>query len=403
MKKFVIISTVLLLIGAGVFGYSLYHYLEVTRPVVSVPVETTATEAPADPEQPTTFAGAQLDDGGIFSAYYEKASATVANMTKEQMIGQMLLGVTSDSSEAVTDVNRYSLAGVLFDSECFDGKTEEEVKSAVGEVRNAGRIVPILAAQEEGGRVTTVTGHADTEKTFSSPRTLFEEGGIAGVEKAEDEKAEYLKSLGFNLNLAPVVDMPTSLDQIMYSRSLSSDPQLVSTYAEYVAKFNQAKGVSVALKHFPGYGTINDTYESIVTDTRDATTIRTTDYIPFKAGVAAGAHFVMVSNVVVRSIDPTHTAATSSLLHQELRGAVGFTGVIMTDIIDRTDYSEYADGRSVPVAAVLAGNDLILVRDYAAAYTAILSAVNDNTIPIDTIQKACTRVVAYKFAAGLIE
>jgi beta-N-acetylhexosaminidase len=323
-------------------------------------------------------------------------------MTKEQMIGQMLLGVTADPSTAAADVNRYSLAGVLFDSECFDYKTEEEVRTAVAQVASAAKIAPILAAQEEGGRVTTVTGHADTEKTFASPRNIFEEGGIAAVEKAEDEKAEYLKSLGFNLNLAPVIDLPNSLDQIMYSRSLSGDAQLTATYAEYVAKFNQAKGVSVALKHFPGYGTINDTVESIVVDTRDASTIRTTDYIPFKAGVAAGAHFVMVSNVVVESIDPSHIASTSSLLHQELRGAVGFTGIIMTDVIDRTDYSYYADGRSVPVAAVLAGNDLILVRDYAAAYTSILSAVNDNTIPIDTIQKACTRVIAYKYATGLL-
>jgi beta-N-acetylhexosaminidase len=401
MKKFVIISAVLLLIGAGVFGYSVHHYLEVTRPVVSVPVETAATEAPAA-EEATAAPSVQLEDEGIFSAYYDQAAAAVTNMTKEQMIGQMLLGVTTDPETAATDVNRYSLAGVLFDSECFDYKTEGEVKTAVTTVGASAKIAPILAAQEEGGNVTTVTSHADIEKTFDSPRNIFEEGGIAAVEKAEDEKIEFLKSLGFNLNLAPVIDLPNSLDQIMYSRSLSSDPQLTATYAEYAAKFNQAKGVSVALKHFPGYGTINDTYESIVTDTRDAATIRTTDYIPFKAGAAAGAHFVMVSNVVVESIDPTHTAATSSLLHQELRGAVGFTGIIMTDIIDRTDYSDYADGRSVSVAAVLAGNDLILVRDYAAAYTSILSAVNDNIIPIDTVQKACTRVMAYKYAASLI-
>ena len=111
----------------------------------------------------------------------------------------------------------------------------------------------------------------------------------------------------------------------------------------------------------------------------------------------------MISNVVVQNIDANHTAALSPALHQELRDAVGFTGLIITDVIDRADYSAYADGKNVAVAAVLAGNDMILVRDYAAAYTAILAAVNDGTIDDATLKKACTRIIAYKYAAGMLE
>lgn len=404
MKKFVIISAVLLLIGAGAFGFALNYYIQQTRPAV-VPTEAvaeTVAEAETAAEEPTLNRAA-LEDNGIFSEYYEKASADVADMTKEQMVGQMLLGVTSDPDTAKTDINRYSLGGYLFDSSCFDYKSREEASAVLTGVKDAARVAPILAAQEEGGYVTTVTGHAAVDESFSSPRTIYETGGISEVEKTEDEKASFLHELGFNLNLAPVVDLPESLDQIMYSRSLSSDAQVTSTYAEYVAKFNQAKGVSVALKHFPGYGTIPDTVESVVVDTRDAETIRTVDYVPFKAGAKAGAHFIMISNVVVQNIDPDHIASLSPRLHQELREGVGFTGLIITDLIDRTDYSYYADGKNVAVAAVLAGNDMILVSDYAAAYTAILSAVNDGTIDPALLQQACTRILAYKYAAGILE
>jgi len=403
MKKFVIISTILLLIGAGAFGYALNYYLAQTKPVV-VPTEAveTVTAAAEATEEPTLNRGA-VEDNGIFSQYYDKAAANVAEMSKEQMVGQMLIGVTTNTETVKTDVTRYSLGGVLFDSACFDYETRDDVISAVSGVKEAAHIAPILAAQEEGGYVTTVTGHAAVDESFDSPRNIYETGGISAVESAEDEKAEFLHGLGFNLNLAPVIDLPNSLDQIMYSRSLSDDAQVTATYAEYAAKFNQAKGVSVALKHFPGYGTIPDTIESIVVDERDAETIRTVDYVPFKAGAKAGAHFIMISNVVVQSIDPSHTAALSPTLHQELRDVVGFTGLIMTDVIDRTDYSYYADGKDVAVAAVLAGNDMILVNDYASAYTAILAAVNDGTIDPAILQHACTRIIAYKYASGMLE
>lgn len=403
MKRFVIISTVLILICTGIFGYSLYHYISAGSSTAPATAQPTAAAPSEGASEGLNIDTDTLKDNGIFSAYYEKAAAYVGTMTTEQMVGQMILGVTSDPTAASTDISRYSLAGMLFDSAYFDYMSKDEVKNAVQTVRSAAQIAPILAAQEEGGRVNTLSTHSVFDDvTFESPRNIFESEGLAAVEKVEDQKALFLKEYGFNLNLAPVVDLPDMYDQIMYSRSLTNDAQTVATYAEYVSKFNQAKGVSVALKHFPGYGTIHDTTDSIVVDTRDATTIRTTDYIPFKAGASAGAHFIMISNVVVKNIDPDHTAALSPVLHRDLRDAVGFTGLIITDVMDRTDYSAYSDGRNVAVAAVLAGNDLILVNDYASAYNAILAAVNDGTISPEILKQVCTRIIAYKYAAGLL-
>ena len=403
MKKFVIVSTILLLIGAGAFGYSLYHYLQTTNPAPATATPTQAMSAASDATEEPQLSRSELEDNGIFSQYYAAAAEKVAGMTKEQMIGQMLIGSFTDTATAVTDVKRFSLAGALFKNESLDYMSQDEVKTALANVAASGDIAPMLAAEEEGGRVTTVSGHdAFSDYTFESPRDIYEAGGIAEVEKVEDTKMQLLKSLGFGVNLAPVVDMPDTFDQIMYSRSISSDVQVTSTFAEYAAKFNQAKGVSVCLKHFPGYGTIPDTYEPVVVDTREAAVIRSKDYAPFKAGIDAGAHFVMISNVVVQSIDPTHTAALSSVFHRELREDLGFTGLIITDQLDASDYSAYSDGRDVAVSAVLAGNDLILVSDYSTAYNSILAALNEGVIDPAIIQQACTRVLAYKYSVGLL-
>lgn len=416
MKKFVIISIVLLLLAGGAFGYSLWHYIDVMHPSQPAPVTSTEAAQPAvdsseqpNEAQPDPVAATDVND--VFSAYADKAKADLENMSKEEKIGQLIVGICSDLESGEADLTHYGLAGYLFEGDAFSYKSEDEIKEGLKAVSDAAKIAPILAAEEEGGEKLTVSDNGSfTDKSFDSPRNLLEAGGLQSVQKTELEKATFLHDLGFNLNLAPVVDMPDSYDQIMYTRSLSNDVKTVSDFAKYCAKQVQAKGVSVCLKHFPGYGTIPDSANykaqsngTAVIDDRAADSIRATDYEPFKAGAKDGAHFIMVSNVVVKNIDAAHTAALSSALHKELRELVGFKGLIITDVIDDADYSAYADGKDPAVAAILAGNDLILSRDYSSAYTAILTAVNDGTISEDVLNDACGRVLAYKYTAGLIK
>ena len=412
MKKFVIISTVLILLAAGAFGYSLYHYMQVSgilKPQeTQVAVQESTGETAAQGASEASAEGeAKADDSeGIFAANMDKAKTYVEDLTNEQMVGQLLMGVCADSSAAASEINKYSLAGMLFVTDNFQGMSVEDVTNTLHGVTSQSQIKPIIAAQEEGGSNTTVSDLSSfTEYDFNSPRVDFAAGGLQAVEKAEDEKITMLKSVGFNLNLAPVVDMPDSGDQIMYSRAIGSEVDTVNAYAEYCAKFDQAKGVSIALKHFPGYGTVPDsavTGTGAIVDDRPADTLRNTDYQPFKKGAQAGARFIMVSNLLVKNLDSAHTAALSPAVHSELRSKVGFTGLIITDVLDDADYSAYADGKKPAVQAVLAGNDIILVRDYAAAYNDILSAVNDGTISADRLKETCTRVIAYKYTAGLM-
>ena len=75
----------------------------------------------------------------------------------------------------------------------------------------------------------------------------------------------------------------------------------------------------------------------------------------------------------------------------------------MTDVLDDADYSSYAEGKKPAVQAVLAGNDLILVKDYATAYNDILAAVKDGTISETQLKDAVTRVLSYKYTVGIMK
>ena len=413
MKKFVIISVALVLAAVIAFGAALIYYLKVNE---SNKQEDEATEAveetKASAEEPTEAVNTKRDDtavnsSDVFESGASQASTYVAGMSTEEMVGQLILGICSDPSTVSAQMKQYSLAGMLFTSENFMGMTKDQIPATLTAAATDLKTKPILAAQEEGGTYTTISDLSRYEEyDFNSPRTEFEIGGLQGVEKAEESKITMLKEAGFNMNLAPVIDLATSSDQIMYSRSISGDVETVSSYAEYAAKFDQPRGVSIVLEHFPGYGTIPDSADTgmgAIVDDREADTIRSTDYTPFKRGVSAGAHCVMMSNVVVQKIDPDHTAALSTTLHKELRDTVGFSGIIMTDVLDDADYSAYADGKKPAVQAVLAGNDLILVRDYATAYNDILAAVKDGTITESQLKEACTRVLAYKYTAKIMK
>ncbi len=414
MKKFVIISVSLVLVALIAFGIALFHYVKVKEPEKKEEAEVTEaveeTKAPA--KAPTEAVKTKRDDTAVdasklFESGQSQAATHVSGMSKEEMVGQLILGICPDTTTAAAQMKQYSLAGMLFTKENFQGMTKEQIPATLTAAAKDLKTNPILAAQEEGGPNTTLSDLTGFEQyDFNAPRTEFDIGGLQAVEKAEESKILLLKEAGFNMNLAPVIDLATSSDQIMYSRSISGEVETASSYAEYAAKFDQPRGVSIVLQHFPGYGTIPDsanTGAGAVVDDREADAIRKTDYAPFKSGVTAGAHCVMMSNVVVQKIDPNHTAALSPALHKELRDTVGFSGIIMTDVLDDADYSAYADGKKPAVQAVLAGNDLILVRDYATVYNDILAAVNDGTITEAQLKEACTRVLAYKYTAKIIK
>ncbi|MES0021282.1 glycoside hydrolase family 3 N-terminal domain-containing protein [Mesorhizobium sp. M0036] len=67
--------------------------------------------------------------------------------------------------------------------------------------------------------------------------------------------ASALSDLGFNLNLAPVVDVNVNAANPI--RSFSADPQTVEAYARVFVEAHRGKGVLTALKHFPGHGSCN--------------------------------------------------------------------------------------------------------------------------------------------------
>ena len=227
---------------------------------------------------------------------------------------------------------------------------------------------------------------------------------MAYIQSDADEKATLLYELGIDVNLAPVCDISTNKSDFMYSRSLGEDAKTTADYVRIVTELSQKRGVSVTLKHFPGYGSNSDTHTGSSVDSRTIDDLKKNDLIPFEAGIKAGAHLVMVSHNTVNCIDENNPASLSPDVHKLLRKDMGFTGLIITDDLSMGAISNYKGEETPVVAAVIAGNDLLIINSsmIESSISSIKAAIESGKITEDMINRAAFRIIAWKYARGMM-
>ena len=315
----------------------------------------------------------------------------ISEMSLEDKVGQLFM-VCCDRNN-MDPVLEKQPGGILMFSVDFDVLSRDEVKTKIDGYKKALKIEPYIAVDEEGGTVVRVSNHkALAQEQYKSPQYYYNIGGIPAIVDNAEEKSKLLASLGINMNLAPVADVSTDPADFIYDRSLGQDAKTTAQYVSAVVSTMKKHNVASCLKHFPGYGSNADTHTGSSTDNRTLDEFRKKDFLPFEAGIDAGAEAVMVSHNIVTNIDAV-PASVSPEMHRMLRVELAFDGIIITD-----DMSMAAvDGYSEPyVSAVLAGNDMIIVSDLDKAYNEVLSAVKNGTIPMEVLDAAVGRILKQK-------
>ena len=82
-------------------------------------------------------------------------------------------------------------------------------------------------------------------------------------------------------------------------------------------------------------------------DKRPYETFEQSDFLPFRAGMGAGAPFVLVSHNVVECMDAALPASLSPAVHEVLRETLGFDGIVITDDLAMDAVKQYANGEDV--------------------------------------------------------
>lgn len=226
----------------------------------------------------------------------------------------------------------------------------------------------LVMVDQEGGQVKRLSG-----APLRSPAQLGRINSTALARGEGAATARNLRTVGMNVDLAPVVDVgrPGSFQQ-RSQRSYSADPARAGALGAAFASGLQQGGVAATLKHFPGLGAVRLNEDDVVQRVGlSLPTLRRVDEAAFAPGIRAGARLVMTSTAVYPALSPRPALLSPAAVNGELRGHLGFRGVSITDDLNVPGLRPFGPPQRLGLLAAQAGNDLLL---YAGGYSAAASS-----------------------------
>lgn len=293
----------------------------------------------------------------------------LAALSPRQLAGQRVIygyrGLTPPAS-LLRRVRTGEVAGVVFFSSNYASRAQ--MRAAAAMLQRAAAQSPVklpllLMVDQEGGAVRRLPGApVRSEKQIGASADP-----VLSARQAGRGAGLNLKSVGMNVDLAPVLDVfrvpGNFIDR--FGRSYGSDPRLVARVGAAFIDALQRTGVAATAKHFPGLGAATreqNTDEVPVTLRVPLSRLRSLDEAPYSAAIAAQVRLVMLSWAVYPALDRERPAGFSPLVvRRELRERLRFTGVTITDSLAAGALRAW--GRTTSPRAVFAaraGMDLML-------------------------------------------
>ncbi len=236
----------------------------------------------------------------------------------------------------------------------------------------------IIGIDQEGGTVVRAT---DIPYSIGN-MALGSANDLELTEQIAFMSSRALKSVGINVNFAPVADTNNNPNNpVIGDRSFSSDAKKVAQHVAAFVKGSQAAGLAATLKHFPGHGdTSIDSHHDLPVLNATLERLEELELLPFKAGIAAGAACMMSYHGVISALDPSLPATLSKkVMIDFLRTDLGFQGVSFSDALEMQAVGKtYGTTESV-IRALEAGIDMPLYNVHTqpvSIHEAIFNAVD---------------------------
>ena len=363
----------------------------------------------------------------------------IANMSTEQKIGQMLQPdfrkwkSASDSTEqdhtVLNDevkaiIDKYDLGGVILFAE--NVKETEQTATLVHDLQEvikndeSNDIPMLITIDQEGGIVTRLGTGTNLPGNMAlgatrSTKLAYNAGSIIGAE---------LKSLGINVDFAPVLDVNNNpANPVINVRSISSDPNLVGTLGSSLIKGIQDQGVVATAKHFPGHGdTGTDSHYGVPVVDKSLEELNKTELAPFKTAIEEGVDMIMtghialpqIENEVVEGSKGTFTLPSTlsdDVITGILREDLGYDGVVVTDALNMEAITDNFTEPEAVIKTIEAGVDIALmptilrssedVHKLQNILDGVVAAVNDGRISEDRLNESVERILKLKVERGI--
>jgi beta-N-acetylhexosaminidase len=334
----------------------------------------------------------------------------IQSMSLDQKLGQMMivqfLGPTY-SLNISTMISQYDVGAVLLFTANDNIQDKAQLKGLIAQMQKNSGIPLLMSIDQEGGYVDRLVNLDGPRPTASSIGATNDpsKAKAEGIRDASD-----LASYGFNLNLAPVVDVTTVQNPQLYGRTYGDTPGIVTRMAAaYLQGLQQSGKVFGTLKHFPGLGDVGVDPHSGVPDVyRSKADLEAIDWAPYRALIQQGnVHAVMVTHEVIHAIDPNLPSSLSyKLVTGILRDELGFQGVIVTDSLTMEGITAFYPESQSAALAIEAGDDLLMgastPQDVASMIEGIKQAITSGAISMSRIDDSVRRILTLKYDLGLL-
>jgi beta-N-acetylhexosaminidase len=334
----------------------------------------------------------------------------VQHMTLDEKLGQMIIvqfvGPTY-SLDISTMISQYHVGAALLFTANDNIYNKGQLKELIQQMQSNTAIPMIVAIDQEGGtvdRLMALDGPRSAAASIGATNDP-EKAKAAGIQDAKD-----LASYGFNLNLAPVVDVTNVYNPQLYDRTYGNNVALVTKMAQaYLQGLQQSGKVLGTLKHFPGLGDVSVDPHSGVPDLyRSKSDLEAIDWAPYRALIQQGnVYAILVTHEIVHAIDSSVPSSLSyKVVTGILRDELGFQGVIVTDSLTMEGITAYYSEDQAAAMAVEAGSDLLMgpttPADVASMIQGIKQAIDAGTISQQRIDESVRRILMLKYQMGLL-
>lgn len=349
--------------------------------------------------------------------------------TLREKIGQLLIvgfcGCTpAECHLVVRDIQSHHVGGVIFFDQEMSGGTIDsgfrrrniespsQVRDLITHLQTQASVPLLVAVDQEGGRVNRLKAAYGFPASISHEE-LGARNDLAETHRAAAAMADTLATAGFNLNLAPVVDLDANPDNPIIkgkARAFSADPHVVAQHAGEFVRAHRERGLACCAKHFPGHGSAaGDTHLGLVDV---SATWHERELVPFQQLIAAAlCDVIMSAHVFNARLDPERPATLSrAVITDLLRGELGFRGVVVSDDLEMKAISAHygmdeaiSSALNAGVDVLCFGNNLSYDPDIAPrAIESVLRAVESGRVTEARLDEAYQRVLTLKRRLGLL-
>jgi beta-N-acetylhexosaminidase len=344
-----------------------------------------------------------------------KAQQLLQNMSLDEKLGQMIMveyiGTQYADTELPTMITQDHVGGFLLQqaNHNFDAplNTVATASAFIAQAQKDSTVPLLVAIDQEGGLVNKLSDFAGDQPSAAD---LAATGDPNMAMNQGVKTAQLMKSLGINVNLAPVVDVGPSTN-LLETRQFSNNPQTVTTYASAFLNGLQQNGIAACLKHFPGLGTLPigaDPHIEVPRVSSSLSQLQSNDLFPYTQLIQQdNPAMVMTTDVFTDALDPTTPAELShKVVTDTLRNKLGFHGVIITDGIYMLDRSGYMPMIQAATQAIIAGNDIVegpyQAQDVASLIASLKQAIQSGQLSTDQVNQSVTRILQMKVQYGMI-